>query len=115
MLAGNRAHRLGGQILKEISSLLLTRLKDPRLKGVTLTEVRMTKDLRHAWVYYSLFGQEEQREQVQAGFESAKGFIRKEIGERLDLRYVPNIQFRYDISLELGQRMERLFEKIAPR
>jgi ribosome-binding factor A len=114
MLAGDRSRRLSGQILKEISSLLLTRVKDPRLKGVTLTDVSMTKDLRHAWVYYSLFGQDEQREQIQAGFESAKGFIRKEIGERLHLRYVPDIHFKYDISLECGQKMERLLKEIGP-
>jgi len=114
MLAGNRSHRIAGQILKEISHLLLTKVQDPRLKGVTLTDVRMTKDLMHASVYYSFFGQDEEKKQVQAGFESAKGFIRKEIGERLHLRYVPDIQFKFDISLESGQRMERLLEKIGP-
>ena len=115
MLAGNRSHRVGDQILREISNLLLRKVKDPRLTGVTLTDVRMTKDLKRAYVYYSLFGQDEQKEQAQAGFESAKGFIRKEIGGKLHLKYVPDIQFRYDISLEYGQKMERLLEKIAPR
>ncbi len=115
MLAGNRSHRVGGQILREISNLLLTKVKDPRLRGVTLTDVRMTKDLRQASVYYSVVGTDEQKKQVHAGFESAKGFIRKEIGERLHLRYVPDIQFKYDVSLETGQRMERLLEKLAPQ
>jgi ribosome-binding factor A len=113
MLAGERSHRVSGQILREISNLLLTKVKDPRLKGVTLTDVRMTKDLRHASVFYSLFGQDVQRKEVEAGFESAKGFIRKEIAERLRLRYVPDIQFKYDASLESGQKMERLLEKLA--
>ncbi len=112
MLAGNRSHRVGDQLLREISDLLLRKVNDPRLRGVTLTDVRMTKDLRHAYVYYSFFGRDEQKEQAQAGFESAKGFIRKEIGERLHLRYVPDIQFRYDISLEYGQKIERLLEKL---
>lgn len=114
MLAGSRSHRVGDQILREISNLLLRKVKDPRLRGVTLTDVRMSKDLRHAYVYYSLVGQDEQKKQTQAGFESAKGFIRKEIAERLQLRYVPDIQFIFDISLEYGQKMERLLEKIAP-
>jgi len=114
MLAGNRSHRVGDQILREISDLLLRKLRDPRLKGVTLTDVKMSKDLRHAYVYYSLFGQDEQKKQAQAGFESAKGFIRREIGERVHLRYIPDIQFRYDMSLEYGQKMERLLEKIGP-
>ncbi len=115
MLAGNRSHRVGDQILREISNLLLRKVRDPRLKGVTLTDVRMSKDLRHAYVYYSLFGQDEQKKEAQAGFESAKGFIRKEIGDKVHLKYIPDIQFKYDTSLEYGQKMERLLEKITPR
>ena len=59
MLAGNRANRVGDQILREISDLLLRKVKDPRLEKVTVTEVRLTRDLRHAYVYYSLFGHDE--------------------------------------------------------
>ena len=115
MLAGNRPHRVGDQILKEISSLLLLKVKDPRLKGVTITDVKVSKDLRHAHVYYSLFGQDAQKEHAQAGFESARGFIRKVIGEKLHLRYVPDIQFRYDVSLEYGQKIDKLLEEVALR
>lgn len=114
MLASNRSHRVGDQILREMSSLLLLDVKDPRLRGITLTDVRVSKDLRHAYVYYSLFGQDEQKKQAQAGFESAKGFIRKMMGERLHLRYVPDIQFRYDVSLERGQKIDRLLEEVTP-
>jgi ribosome-binding factor A len=115
MLAGDRSHRVGDQILREISSLLLFKVKDPRLRGVTLTEVKMSKDLRHAYVYYSLLGEDEQKRNAQTGFESAKGFIRKAVGESLHLRYVPDIQFRYDTSLEQGQKMERLLEELGSR
>lgn len=112
MLAGNRTHRVGDQILREISNLLLTKLKDPRLQGATVTDVSMSKDLRHAYVYYSIFGEDEKKKQAHEGFESAKGFIRREIAERLQLRYVPDIQFRYDESLEYGQKMERLLAEL---
>ena len=115
MLAGDRAERVGDQILREISDLLLKKVKDPRLKGVTLTEVRVSRDLRNAFVYYSLFTEDEHREQAQKGFESAQGFIRKEIGERLHLRYVPKIQLKYDTSLEYGQRIDKLLDKLTPR
>jgi len=115
MLAGDRAERVGDQILREISDLLLKKIRDPRLKGVTLTEVRVSRDLRNACVYYSLFAEDEQREQAEKGFESAQGFIRKEIAERLRLRYVPKIQFKYDTSLEYGQRIDRLLDKLTPR
>ena len=115
MLAGNRSYRIGDQILRETSMILLKRVRDPRLKGVTLTGVKMTKDLRHAYVYYSLLGKDEQKSLAQAGFESAKGFIRKEIGEGLRLKYVPDIEFIYDTSLEYGQKIEKLLEKIVLR
>lgn len=113
MLAGNRSHRVGDQILREISDLLLKKVKDPRLKGVTLTDVSVSRDLRRAYVYYSIFGEGEQKKQVQEGFESAKGYIRREIGERLQLRYVPDVQFRHDNSLEYGQKMERILEELS--
>ena len=112
MLAGNRSQRVGDQILREISRLLLKKVKDPRLRGVTLTEVTMSKDLRNAYVYYSVLGQDKDRDQARLGFESARGFIRSAIGKSLHLRYVPDIQFRYDSSLEYGHKMERLFEEI---
>ena len=115
MLAGNRSYRIGDQILREASMILLKRVRDPRLKGVTLTGVKMTKDLKHAYVYYSLFGNNEQISLAQAGFKSAKGFMRKEIGEGLRLKYVPDIQFIYDKSLEYGQKMDKLLDKIVPR
>jgi ribosome-binding factor A len=114
MLAGNRSHRVGDQILREISDLLLKKVKDPRLTGVTLTDVSMSKDLRRAHVYYSILGTDEQKKQAQEGFESARGYIRREIGERLHLRYVPDMQFRYDSSLEYGQKMERILEGLNP-
>jgi ribosome-binding factor A len=111
MLAGNRSQRVGDLILREVSDLLLRKVKDPRVREVTLTEVKVSRDLRNAYIYYSTFRHDEQKEQVQAGFESSKGFIRKEIGARLRLRYIPTIQFIHDISLEYGERMERLLEK----
>lgn len=112
MLAGNRSQRVGDQILREISELLLKKIKDPRLTVVTLTEVTMSKDLRNAYVYYSVLGQDKDKDQAQLGFESAKGFIRRALGESLHVRYVPDIQFRYDSSLEYGRKMEKLFETI---
>jgi len=114
MLAGNRSHRVGDQILREISDLLLKKVKDPRLKGVTITDVSMSKDLRRAHVYYSIFGTEEQKKQAGEGFESATGYIRREIGERLQLRYIPDIRFEYDTSLEYGQKMERILANLNP-
>jgi ribosome-binding factor A len=112
VMSVNRSQRVGDLILREISSLLLRKVKDPRIKGTTITEVHMTKDLRIAYVYYSIFGQDANKKSAQEGFESAKGYIRKEIGEKIQLRYVPDIHFKYDNSLEYGQEMDNLLDKI---
>ena len=112
MLVGRRAVRVGDQILKEISSILLEKVKDPRVRGVTFTGIKLSNDLKIARVFYSVFGQENQIEKAHAGLESAKGFIKREISLRMSLRYTPEIIFKYDTSLESGSHMERLFDKL---
>lgn len=112
MLGGKRAVRVGDQILRWISVLLLERVKEPRVKGVTLTGIRLSEDLKQARIYYSLLGDDDVIKRAQAGLDSAKGFIKKEIGRGLGLRYVPDIQFIHDPSLEIGSHLESLFEKI---
>jgi ribosome-binding factor A len=112
MLAGKRAVRIGDQLLREIADLLLRKVRDPRIRGATLTGVRLSNDLRHARVYFSVMGNREDLERTQAGLDSAKGFIKKEIGYRMDLKYMPDITFEHDPSLEKGEYMERLFEKL---
>ena len=112
MLAGKRAVRVGDQLLREIADLLLKKVRDPRIKGATLTGVRLSDDLRHARVYYSVMGSKEDFERAQAGIDSAKWFIKKEIGYRMDLKYIPDITFKHDPSLEKGEHMERLLEKL---
>ena len=112
MLAGKRAVRVGDYILKEIAVLLLEKVKDPRVRGVTLTGIRLSDDLKAARVYYSVMGAKEEIGRSQAGLDSAKGFIKREIGMRAALRYVPEITFVHDPSLEKGSRMDKLFEKM---
>jgi ribosome-binding factor A len=112
MLAGKRAVRVGEHILKEIALLLLNRVRDPRVQGVTVTGVRLSDDLKMAKVFYSVMGDETRINGAQAGLDSAKGFIKREIGRRLALRYMPEITFVHDPSLESGSHMERVFEEI---
>jgi len=112
MLAGKRAVRVGDQILKEIALLLLQRVKDPRIQGVTITGIRLSNNLKMARVYYSVIGEKNQIKMAQAGLDSAKGFIKREIGLRMKLRYVPEILFQHDSSLESGSRMDRLIEEM---
>ncbi|MBW1779845.1 MAG: 30S ribosome-binding factor RbfA [Deltaproteobacteria bacterium] len=112
MLPGKRAVRVGDMILKEIAFLLLEKVKDPRVQGVTVTGIRLSKDLKQAKLFYSIVGDQRQRERAMAGLNSAKGFIKREIGTRMELRYVPEISFVYDPSLEDGSHMEQVFQKL---
>lgn len=99
-------------ILREIADLLMRKVKDPRVKGITITGVFVSKDLRHAKVYFSVIGDESDIRTAQVGLDSAKGFIKREIGLRMDLKYVPDILFKHDPSLEKGSEMEKLLQKI---
>ena len=112
MLAGKRAVRVGDQILKEIAELLARKINDPRVKGVTLTGIHMSNDLKHARVFYSHLEVKGDPGRVQSGFDSAKSFIKREIGRRVNLRYTPEIIFQHDPTLETGHQMEKLFRKI---
>ncbi len=111
-----RSIRVGEQIQKEISDLLLRGVRDPRVGFVTITEVDVTSDLQHARIYYTTFSSEDnaeqQREETQKGLQSATSYLRSELGKRLKLRRVPELTFRYDESTEYGNRIESILRKI---
>lgn len=113
MTPGKRATRVGDQILREMALLLLEKVQDPRIRGVTLTGIRLSNDLRQAKVFYSVLGAEGAVEEALKGLNSAKGFIKREIGIRMALRYVPELCFAYDPSLEVGSHLERIFEAMG--
>jgi len=112
MLAGKRAVRVGDQILKGVAGLLMQKVKDPRVKGVTLTGIDLSNDLKHARIFFSVIGNQDEVTKARSGLESAKGYIKREIGLNYKLKYVPDIIFQHDPTLETGDRMERLFDKL---
>lgn len=112
MLPGKRAVRVGDLVLREIATLLIEKVKDPRVKGVTLTGVRLSNDLKRARIFFSVVGDQIRIDEARAGLNSARGFIKREVGMRMELRYVPEISFAHDPSLETGSHMERVFAKI---
>ena len=112
MLPGKRAVRVGDLILKEIAFLLLEKVKDPRVRRVTLTGIKLTDDLKSAKIYFSALGEQQEIERARSGLESACRFIKREIGRSMQLRYVPNLEFVHDTSLANGSRMEKLFEEL---
>ncbi len=96
----------------EISRAVQRTVKDPRIRGVTVTDVEVSSDLRYARVYYSVIGEDPRRAEAQEGLESARGVIRREVGRNLQLRYVPDIEFFFDDSLGHAEHMEALLRQI---
>jgi ribosome-binding factor A len=104
-----RSERTGKMIQREISGLLERVVNDPRLsKFVSVTEVTLSADLRHAKVYVSTLASEINKEDLLAGFNNASGFLRKELAVHLKLRQVPDLTFYYDDSIERGARLLEL-------
>lgn len=104
-----RRLRLGDQLQAELADLIQRELKDPRVGFVTVTEVRMSPDLKHARVYVSIFegADERKRESIDA-LQRAEGFLRHSLGRRLRLRYVPALKFVVDDTLDHSARIEEL-------
>jgi ribosome-binding factor A len=107
-----RREKVADMLVAEISDILRTRVKDPRLGFVTITDVEMTKDLRIAKVFFSVLGSEIQRADSIKALESAKSFIQIEVGSRIRLKFLPQLIFRLDTSIEYGARIETLITQI---
>lgn len=92
--------------------MLIKGLKDPRIGFVTITGVDVTADLRQAKVYYTLMGSQDNRQENQAGLDSSASYIRQQLGRVLRLRYIPEIRFEYDSSIDYGQHIEQLLNDV---
>src|SRR5215475_798913 len=103
-----RTRRLAERIAKITAEMLERRIKDPRLGFVTVTEAKLTNDLREATVYYTVFGTEDERDATAAALRSATGVIRSEVGRQLGLRHTPSLDFVADVLPENAQRIEEL-------
>lgn len=107
-----RTDKVAHAIKKEIGAIVHDELSDPRLGFITIMEVEIAKDLRFAKIYYSVMGSPQEKENAAKAIESAAGFIRRLLGERLNLRFVPEIVFRMDDSIEYGFDMDKKIERI---
>lgn len=107
-----RKERVGNQLHEVIASLLLTEVDDPRVQSVQITDVDVTPDLKQATVYYVMLDKREADPDVQEGLERAKGYLKRELGKRLHLRFLPDLRFEYDVSVERGRRMERILSDL---
>ncbi|MFX3618503.1 MAG: 30S ribosome-binding factor RbfA [Sporolactobacillus sp.] len=111
-MANLRVHRVAEQMKKEMGDIIEHRIKDPRVGFVTVTGVDLTGDLQEATVYVSVLGNDEKKDATLAGLAKAKGFIRSEIGKRIRLRKTPEIQFKFDQSVEYGNHIDRLINDL---
>ena len=108
-----RPEKVAHLMRREVADILETKLRDPRLgKTVTVTDVEVTHDLSYARIYVTVLGTEAERKSTLEALAHAAGFVRREIGHRLELREVPEIKFHYDDSLDKGGRGEDLLRKL---
>ena len=105
-----RHQRLGTQILRTLNELLRFETKDPRVQGVSLTAVDLSRDLSVARVYFSLLNPDDPAEPAQEGLENAAGFLRGKLGTAIKVRHVPELRFFHDDSAEHGARISELID-----
>lgn len=106
-----RKDRVAQLVRQVLADLILLKIKDPRVQGVTITEVQMAADLKSARVYYGCM-EDGKRETHQKGLEAAEGFLRRQLRQQLDLKYIPSLTFFYDTAFDAYARVDTLLKKI---
>lgn len=107
-----RPKRVAHLIQKEINAILQKQIKNPQLGFVTITEVKVTDDLQHAKVYFTVYGSEQERITTEKLLKKMTPFVRYHIGQRIRLRYTPEIVFQYDETIKRAARIDELINKI---
>lgn len=107
-----RTERVGDLIAREVSIIIDRELKDPAIGFVTVTGAKVTEDLRYADIYVSVLGDEGKRKKSMAGLKRASAYVRSLVGNRVRLRHIPEIRFKFDDSLVRGEEIDRLLGEI---
>jgi ribosome-binding factor A len=108
----SRSDRVGGLIQQALAQMLRMEISDPRLAGTTITAVKMSRDLRIARVYYATETGAEKQKAAHEGFERARGYLKRELAQRLELRYMPDLKFFYDEAIDRGAKIENLIKMV---
>jgi ribosome-binding factor A len=109
----HRVERVAAQLREEISQIIIRELKDPRIGMATITEVKLSPDLRNAVVKVSVIGEEDARKAAIDGLDHAKGFVRRELGSRLsNLRFAPDLHFQLDEGVAYSVRVSQLLREV---
>jgi ribosome-binding factor A len=107
-----RTRRIAEQIQRELAELVRTELKDPRVSGfVTITDVEVSADQSHAKVFFTVLGDAPKIEETTQGLKRAAGFLRSQLAQRMRLRTIPQLDFKYDASVERGMKLSRLIDE----
>lgn len=105
-----RSRRIAEQVQRELSDIIRLELKDPRVGMITLTDVEVSVDQSHAKVFFTLLGEPDRIADATEGLQHAAGFLRSQLAHRMKLRVVPQLQFKYDESVERGMRLSQLID-----
>ena len=106
-----KIERISSEMIKQISYILATEIKDNDIKFVTVTDCKVSSDLSFAKVYVTVLNQDKIKDTIKA-LNNASGFIRKMLADRIDIRHIPELTFVYDESIEYGKNIENIIEKI---
>lgn len=109
---GHRSSRVAEAFREEIMDIIQTDLKDPRIGFVTVTHVEVSADIRHAVFFLTIMGDTKQREETVAGLEQAKGHIRNELGKRVRLKFLPEIDFKIDTTIDQSLKISEILKKL---
>ena len=111
-MATTRQRRVQELLVQDISDIIRREMKDPRIGFLTVTDAEVTPDLRHARVYFTLLGDPTAREETVKILNKASGFIRGEFARRAQMRFVPELKFEYDLSVDRGSRIHELLSRV---
>ncbi|MBW1835425.1 MAG: 30S ribosome-binding factor RbfA [Deltaproteobacteria bacterium] len=112
MTSFTRAEKVSGHIKKNLTTILKKSINDPRLEMVTITQVKLTNDLRIARVYFTLAGDQKTKKEAADGFKSAHGYLKRSLARQLGLRYMPKIEFYFDESFDYASQINELLRLV---
>ena len=112
-MSSQRLKKIESLLLREVSDILMREINDPRVAGVTVIGARVSADLGIATVYYHNHAAKVSREETEKGLESVRGAVRRIFSKRVTMKYLPEIRFRYDPSLEKAERINSLLKEIS--
>jgi len=112
VVSNTRVVRIADRIREELAELLIKEINDPRLLGISITDVEVDRELAYANIFFSSVEGAARADEIQAGLEHAQGFLRSELAHRIKLRVFPRLRFRYDPTFERAETIERLFASL---